>query len=171
MSKKALIYLWTGHGYGKSTSAFGTALRAIGQGKRVICIEFMKGRTYTGEYKFSKKHKNFEMYLFGRPGWVNLKKPSKADKKRAKHGLEFARNIYKKKKPFLLILDEINLACKIGLLKTKDVIDFLDEITTPTRVYITGREAPASLKKRADYVNIIINTKKKKVPASKGIEY
>ena len=123
---KGNIYLWTGHGWGKTTSAIGAAIRAAGHGYRVIFIQFMKGRA-TGEYKLLSKIKNIEIHQFGRKGWVNLKKPSLADKKRAQHGLEFARKIIKKK-PFLFVLDEINLAVAVGLLKEKEVVDFLKEL-------------------------------------------
>ena len=112
--KMGKVYLWTGNGWGKTTSALGTALRAIGHGKKVIVIQFMKGwGDKIGEYKIRKKLKLYEIHQFGRKGWVDLKKPTAKDKELARQGLEFA---YKavKKKPFLLILDEVNLAPSTG---------------------------------------------------------
>ncbi len=170
---KAPVYLWTGHGWGKTTSAIGVAVRAIGHGYNAVIIQFMKGRKDAiGEYKIRKKfNKLFEIYQFGRPGWVNLQKPSPEDKKLAKKALEFAKQ-KAKKKPFLLVLDEINLACAIGLLDTAEIIKFLDTIPAKVHVYLTGRNAPKALLNRADYVNEIVMVKgPKKLIGEKGIDY
>ena len=156
MLKKNNIYLWTGNGWGKTTSAIGVAVRAVGHGKKVVIIQFMKGRKdRIGEYRARKLlGKNYEIHQFGRPGWVKLQKPAEADIKLAEQGLEFARQAAKKK-PFLLILDEINLAIAIGLLKLEEVIDFLDKVPSQTTVYLTGRFAPKKLIARADYATQI----------------
>ncbi len=169
---KAPIYLWTGNGWGKSTSAFGVAMRAVGHGYKVVVIQFMKGRKDTGEYKIQKKLKNFEIYQFGRTEWVDLENPAPRDRDDALEGLEFANKIANDSEPFLLILDEINLAVKIGILKTKEVLDLLDNIPTSVHIYLTGRSAPKALIERADYVNTI-NTLKgpKKTEGEKGIDY
>ena len=169
------IYLWTGNGWGKTTSALGVALRAAGQGHKVIIIQFMKGRKNTGEYMIRKRLKpEYEIYQFGRKEFVNLKKPSKKDKELAKKGLEFAKKIAKKK-PKLLILDEINIATGIGLLEEDEVINFLNDIPKTTAVYLTGRYAPKKLIDRADYATEIKAIKhppiKKGQPAKKGIDY
>ena len=77
-----------------------------------------------------------------------------------------------KKKPFLLILDEINLAVKTKLLSEKDVIKFLNSVPAKTTVYLTGRGASAGLRKRANYVNEIRMIKgPKKLTGEKGIDY
>ncbi|ENO12075.1 ATP:corrinoid adenosyltransferase [Thermoplasmatales archaeon SCGC AB-539-C06] len=76
------------------------------------------------------------------------------------------------KKPKLLILDEINLACAIGLVKTQDIVDLVKHCSKHTIVYLTGRKAPAKLKQIADFVNEIKLIKApKKYPTRKGIEY
>ena len=166
------IYLWTGNGWGKTTSAIGAAVRAVGHGYKVVVIQFMKGwGDKVGEYKIRKQIKNYEIYQFGRKGWVNLKKPTKKDKELAEKGLLFAYKIAKKK-PFMLVLDEINLAVRIGLLDEKDVITFLNKIPARTTVYLTGRGATAGLRKRADFVNEILMRKgPKKLTGEKGIDY
>lgn len=174
MAKKENVYLWTGNGWGKTTSALGVALRAIGHNKKAIIIQFMKGRKYIGEYKVRKRlEPNYNIYQFGRQEFVNLKNPSKKDKELAEKGFEFAKKSLKKK-PFLLILDEINVAAGIGLLKTKEIIKFLDSVPKEVTVYMTGRYAPKELISRADYVTEIkavkyplLNPKKVKM----GIDY
>jgi len=171
-TKMGKIYLWTGNGWGKTTSAIGAAMRAVGHGYKVIVIQFMKGwGDKVGEYKIRKKIKNYEIYQFGRKGWVDLKKPTKKDKELAQKGLKFAYEILKKK-PFMLILDEINLAVKIGLLDEKEVLKFLSKIPAKTTVYLTGRNATPGLRKKANYVNEVRMLKgPKKLTGEKGIDY
>jgi len=71
-----------------------------------------------------------------------------------------------------IILDEINLAAAIGLLKIEDVIKAIDQISKHTIIYMTGRYAPKKLIKKADFVNEIREIKKpKKYTARKGIEF
>jgi len=166
------IYLWTGNGWGKTTSAIGASIRAVGHGYKVIIIQFMKGwGDKIGEYKIRNKLKNYEIYQFGRKGWVNIRNPTPEDKKLARKGFEFAHKIAKKK-PFLLILDEINLAVRIGLLDEKEVVKLLDSVAAKTTVYMTGRYATKGLIKRADYVNEIRMIKgPKKLTGEKGIDY
>ena len=167
------IYLWTGDGAGKTTSALGVGLRAIGHGMKVIVIQFMKGRKDIGEYKIMKKLKPYyQIYQFGKKEFIKpLSKPTKKDKELALKGLEFTREAAKKK-PKLLILDEINLACAIGLVNVDDVIDLVKHCSKHTIVYLTGRRAPSKLKKIADFVNEIKLLKApKKYPVRKGIEW
>lgn len=172
--KKALVYLWTGAGAGKTTSALGVALRSVGHKQKVIIIQFMKGRKNIGEFKIQKKLKPYyKIYQFGRKNFIKpIKKPLKKDKILAKKALEFAKKILKKEKPNLLILDEINLAVAIGLLNVNEVLDFLNHVPKKTIVYLTGRKAPKKLIKRANFVNEIKEIKKPKTyKAKKGIEY
>lgn len=169
------IYLWTGNGWGKTTSALGVSLRAIGHGHRVIIVQFMKGRKYIGEYKVRNRLKpNYKIHQFGREEFVNMKKPSAKDKELAKKGFEFAKEAVRKK-PNLLILDEINIAVRIGLLDINEVLEFLDNVPKNITVYLTGRYAPKRLIKRADYVTEVKAVKhpplKKGQPAKKGIDY
>lgn len=173
MPKKATVYLWTGHGWGKSTSAFGVALRCVGHGLKVVIVQFMKGRKdKIGEYRARKKlGKKYEIKQFGREGWVDIKKPSEKDKELARKGLEYAEKAAKRK-PFLLVLDEINLAVAIGLLEEKEILKFLNKINPKIHIYLTGRNATKGLRKRADFVNEIISKKgPKKLVGEKGIDY
>jgi len=171
--KNKNIYLWTGNGWGKTTSALGVALRAVGHNKRVVIVQFMKGRKHIGEYKVRKRLPKYEIYQFGRKEFVNLKKPSKRDFELAEKGFEFVKKVIKKR-PFLLILDEINIATAIGLLKVKEVLKLIDDIPKTITVYLTGRYASKALIKRADYVTEIKAKKHPKLSlrkAKKGIDY
>ena len=170
---KGNIYLWTGDGAGKTTSALGVALRAVGHKQKVIVVQFMKGRKEIGEYKIMKKLKPYySIHQFGSPKFIKpLNKPSEKDKALAQKGLEFAKQA-SRKKPHLLVLDEINLACAIGLVKTDEVVKLVEEASKKTIVYLTGRKAPLKLKKIAGFVNEIKLLKSpEKYPVRKGIEW
>lgn len=167
------VYLYTGTGGGKTTNALGLALRSVGHKHRVIIIQFLKWWKNTGEYKIRKRlYPHYKIYQFGRKGWVGLKNLNKKDKKLAKKGLKFAKEIVKKEKPHLLVLDEINLVLYCKLLDVDEVIEFLNNIPKKTDVVLTGRFAPKKLIRRADFVNEIIDRKHpKKIPTTEGIQY
>lgn len=169
-------YLYTGTGAGKTTNALGLALRSVGHKHKVIIIQFLKWWKKTGEYKIAKMLKPYyEIYQFGRKGWIGLKNLTEEDKKLCKKGLKFAEEIVKKKKPNLLILDEINLALHCKLLSVDEVINFLNQInkiSKNTDIVLTGRYAPKALIDKVDFVNEIIDIKHpKKIFATKGIQY
>jgi len=183
------IYLYCGEGAGKTTNALGLALRTIGHGQKVVIIQFMKWWKKIGEYKIKNKLKPYyEIYQFGRPGWLKIddqnnevkyrgmafkvRTVEELDRELAKKGLEFAKEIMHKKKPDLLILDEINLALHTKLLKISEVLDLLKNIPKKTTVVLTGRYAPKKLIERSDYVNEIIARKFPKADSmTKGIQY
>jgi len=170
------IHVYTGDGGGKTTCALGLALRAIGQGCSVAVLQFMKGRKDIGEYKVKAKLKgHYDIRQFGRPGWVDLKHPSKVDFQLAHKGLAYAAKLMASRdKPDILILDEINLAAAVGLVGVAEVLEFLDEVPDNTWVVLTGRQAPAQFINRADYVTDFVEVKHpfmKGIPAHKGIEY
>lgn len=123
------IYLYTGTGAGKTTNALGLALRSIGHKRRVIIVQFLKWWKNTGEYKIRKiLLPYYEIYQFGRKGWHGLGNLDEEDKKMAEKAVQFAEEIVRKKKPHLLILDEINLALYCKLLEVNKVLEFLNNI-------------------------------------------
>lgn len=170
--ERGIIHLYTGEGGGKTTAALGVALRAIGHNQKVVIVQFMKGRKDIGEYKVAEKLKPYyEIYQFGREGWVDLKNPSEKDKELAKEGLKFAKEVMKKR-PRILILDEINLAVAIGLLELEDVLSLMKEVPKETRLIMTGRRAPKELADAADIVTEVVDIRPmKEIKAEKGVEY
>lgn len=165
------IYLYTGAGAGKTTNALGLALRAVGHGFKVIIIQFLKFRKDVGEYKIRRKLKPYyEIHQFGVPEF-NLNKLRKKDFEAAEKGLNFAWKALRKK-PKLLILDEVNLAVAKGLIKVDDLIKFLDKASSETTIVLTGRYAPKKLIEKADFVNKIVELKRpRKIIAVKGINF
>jgi cob(I)alamin adenosyltransferase len=169
------IYLYTGEGGGKTTTALGLALRSLGHGHKVIIIQYMKGRKDIGEYKFQNYLKNpnlYKVYQFGSPRFIyNLKNPGERNIQLARKGLEFVLEAVKQK-PKLLVLDEINIVTAFGLLKTEDVIKTIKKIPKSIDVVLTGRYPPKQLMEIADYVNEMRFIKMpKKMIAKKGIQY
>jgi len=169
--KRGPIYLYTGEGGGKTTNALGLALRCLGHGYKVVIIQFLKWWKNTGEYKFRKKHPNYQIYQFGRKGWAGLGNLDERDKELTRKGLEFAKKVLKEK-PRLLVLDEINLALHCKLLDVNEVIEFLKTVPKETNVVLTGRHAPRELVQFADFVNEIIDVKHpEEIPTVRGIQF
>lgn len=177
------IYIFTGDGEGKTSAALGHALRAIGHDKKVVVIQFLKGRKNIGEYMF--RNKNYEIHQFGRPQFVTRVKGRHKfkfkmakisadeimgfDKEMANNALKFAKEAMKKK-PFLVILDEINVALYFRLIKLQDVADIIKKLPKETNVILTGRNAPMALVKLAD-VATEMRTVKSPGLAKSGVEY
>jgi cob(I)alamin adenosyltransferase len=167
------VYLYTGMGAGKTANALGLALRSAGHKRKVVIVQFLKWWKNTGEYKVQKMlSPHYEIYQFGRKGWIGLGNLGDEDRELAKRGLKFAEKIAAEKKPDLLILDEVNLALYCGLLDVDDVLKLLDRIPKKTDVVLTGRYAPKELIQRADFVNEIVDIKHpKEMISSRGIQY
>ena len=162
-----MIIVYTGNGKGKTTAAIGAGIRAIGHGKKVVMIEFMKGQK-TGELNLNLP--NFEIYQFGTKEFVM--EPTEEDKEKAKEGLKFAEKIIENEQPFLLILDEINVAVKFGLIDPKEVIELLKKVKN--HVILTGRYAPKEFIEIADLVTEMKEVKhpfKEGKPAVEGIDF
>ncbi len=156
--KRGIVYVFTGDGEGKTTAALGLGLRAIGHGKNVVVIQFMKGRKHVGEYQVQKSLKNYEVYQFGKEQFVDLKNPDQEDLELAKKGLDFAKEIMKRK-PDVLILDEINILMDCNLIKVNDVIKIIKETPKGMILILTGRNVPEKIIKEADIVSYIKNIK------------
>ena len=170
--RKKMIHVYTGNGGGKTTAALGIAMRSLGHGHKVVMIQFMKGRKNIGEYKIQNRLKSFRVYQFGRKELIrpitNLKN---ADYALAKKGLKCIEQVLDKEKPYLLILDEVNLAAAIGLLEPKDVLKALEKANGRTYIIMTGRKAPREFIEKATIVTEVNDTKRKSISARKGIEY
>ena len=164
---KGKIFVLTGDGKGKTTSAFGMALRAVGHGKKVAIVQFMK----SGEYGEIKARVNgMEIYQFGRKEFVF--EATEEDKKLAKMAIEKAEELLEKK-PFILILDEINVALHFKLISLESVLKLLEK-RGETHIVLTGRKAPKKLIEMADVVTEMKKIKHyydKGQEAMEGLEY
>jgi len=167
---KGRVIVYTGEAQGKTTASLGVALRSIAHGKRVVIIQFMKGRKDTGEYLIKDVLPNYEIYQFGRKEFVDLSNPDDEDKRLAREAINFAKEKLKEK-PFLLILDEINIACHINLIPIEDVIDLIKSKPEETNLILTGRYADEKIIELADIVTEMKEVKRSSVDAVEGIEF
>lgn len=162
-----LTYLYTGDGKGKTSSAFGVALRACGRQKQVNITQFMKGPMFiSGEFSAIEKYLNEYITIskFSGNHWVNLKQPLQEDIDLANKTLDYACNQLSKM-PFLFILDEVNTACGFNLIDPLKVVEFCDKANKTSHVILTGQRAPQVLIDRAD---LVTEMKKIKHPYDKG---
>lgn len=169
-----MIQIYTGNGKGKTTAALGLAFRAAGHGKKVIMIQFMKGKINYGELESAKLLPNFTIEQYGRPDFVNPEKPEKIDIKLAQKGFQRAKEIVKSEKYDMIILDEINVAISFKLIEIDEVIDLITQTPKKTELVLTGRYMSEKLKKYADLISEIREIKhhfQKGIKARKGIEY
>jgi cob(I)alamin adenosyltransferase len=178
--------LYTGTGGGKTANALGLALRTVGHKKKVFIVQFLKWRKDIGEYLIKERLRPYyEIHQFGREAWlgqerkteefsgekISVEPINKEDRQLAKNGLAFALQILKKK-PHLLVLDEVNLVAYWGILDIREVLDLLDQVPEETTVVLTGRYAPTQLLDRADFVNVVQEIKMPKdFKLTKGIQY
>ncbi len=166
------VHVYTGNGKGKTTAAFGLAMRAAGRGKSVCIIQFMKPDEGYGE-QVSARKLGIEVYPFGTRRFVNKNNPSTEDVERAKNALAFAREKMKYNYD-LLILDEVNVAIDFRLISLEEVLSLMDALPENTELILTGRYAPKEIIERADLVTEMREVKHyfaKGVMAREGIEY
>lgn len=174
MAKRGLVMVVTGNGKGKTTSAFGQSLRAIGQGYRVCMIQFMKGRKY-GEVLAAEKYlPNFTYYQFGLDSFVMRDNTAPIDIDLAKEGLERAKEIINSGEFDMVILDEINVAVYFNLIPKDEVMKMVRNKPSDVDVMLTGRYAFDELKEFADMVSEVTEIKHHYAAGIKdraGIEY
>lgn len=172
--KKGLIILNTGNGKGKSTAAFGTAIRAIGSGYKVAIVQFIKGDWKTGEIEFFKTLKGkCQVFVMG-DGFTWDTKNFAADVKTAQRAWEKCCIILHDKKHQLVIFDEIIYAINYNFLDLKVVIAELKRKPLLKHVILTGGQAHKKLIALADLVTemkCIKHPYDRGIKAQKGIEY
>lgn len=167
-----MIQVYTGNGKGKTTAAFGLALRAAGSGLNVYIGQFTKGRSCS-EHKALQKIKNIKLEQFGRECFIR-NKPQQMDVEFAHQGIEKVKKIIACRNYQVIILDEINIALKFKLVSLKDVLNLIKLTPKNIELVLTGRYAPARLIRSADLVSQIKEVKHyyvQGVKARRGIEF
>jgi cob(I)alamin adenosyltransferase len=171
---KGLVVVITGNGKGKTTSAFGQALRAIGHGYKVFVLQFMKGRKY-GEFIASEKHlPRLTIRIFGLDSFVMRDNPAAIDIELAQKGLDAAKKAINSGKYDMVILDEINVALEFKLIDLQEVIDIIKNKPAGLDLILTGRYAPPEIIELADTVSEVQEVKHHYQAGIKdraGIEY
>ncbi len=173
-TNRGLVIVITGNGKGKTTSAFGQALRAVGQGYKVFIMQFMKGRDY-GEFLAAEKYlPRLTLRRSGLDSFVMRGNPAPIDIELARTGFAEVQKAVSSGKYDMVILDEINVAVDFNLIPLQDVLDLIANRPASVDLILTGRYAPKELIKLADTVSEVKEIKHHYAAGIKdraGIEY
>jgi cob(I)alamin adenosyltransferase len=169
-----IVQIYTGEGKGKTTSALGLALLAVGQGLKVYMVQFLKGRE-TGESRAAVRlSPDLTLRFFGRIGFVRLPTPTDEDLALVREGWNLARQVIEAGEHDIVILDEINRVLAHGFLPLSEVLEVLSRRPPRVGVVLTGRQAPPELVAIADQVtemHLIKHYYQAGVKARRGIEW
>ncbi len=173
--EKGLIIVNTGNGKGKTTAALGMVMRSLGHGYKVAIIQFIKGAWEPAEKAvLAKWEGQLNFHAMGEGfTWETQDKARDTEKAIAawQKGLEYIVNPEYK----LVLLDEVNVALKLGYLEVERVIDGLAKKPADSHLILTGRGAPAELIEKADLVTEMTLIKhpfrEQGVKAQPGIEF
>ncbi len=157
--ERALILVHTGNGKGKSSSAFGVIVRALGWGKKVGVVQFIKGKWITGERMFFKKLEDSITWHTMGDGFTWDTQDKEQDKRAAQAAFDKATEMMVNGEFDLIVLDEINIALRYDYLDIGQVITALDSRDSSTSVILTGRDAKAELIDYADLVSEMVEIK------------
>ena len=173
--EKGLIIVNTGNGKGKTTAALGMVMRSLGHGYQVAIVQFIKGAWEPAEKAVLSQWESQLVFHAMGEGFTWETQDRERDIEKAKRAwnkaLEYIRNPDFK----LVLLDEINVALKLGYLEVNDVLAGLEQKPADSHVILTGRGAPAALIERADLVTEMTLIKhpfrEQGVKAQPGIEF
>ncbi|HFE65420.1 MAG TPA: cob(I)yrinic acid a,c-diamide adenosyltransferase [Caldithrix sp.] len=174
--RKGLLIVYTGDGKGKTTAALGMVVRAVGYDWRVLMVQFIKGDWSYGELEgYKRLQPNFELYRMGR-GFVRImgdKKPIEDHIRAARETLDFVK-AHLKDDFDIIILDEVNIAIKEGLVSAKEVLEVANARPSYLHIVLTGRNAPPEIIEAADLVTEMTEIKhpfQQGILAQPGVDY
>ncbi len=172
---RGLIIVNTGNGKGKTTAALGMVLRSLGHGYRVAIVQFIKGAWEPAEkFVFSRFSDLLEFHAMGE-GFTWETQDRERDLKTAQLAWETALTFIRNPDFKLVLLDEVNIALKLGYLSIEQVLAGLEEKPDDSHIILTGRGAPTELIERADLVTEMTLVKhpfrEQGIKAQPGIEY
>lgn len=175
--KHGLVVIHTGDGKGKTTAALGIAVRAAGYKMKVLILQFVKGSWKYGEMNGVKMLAPYvEMKQLGKGfvGIIDDKLPFEEHVKKAEEALAEAKEWILKNEHRIIILDEINVALGLRLLKVEDVLNLIKSKPPEMHLVLTGRNAPPELIEAADMVTEMKEIKhpfRKGILAQRGIDF
>lgn len=172
VASKGLIQVYTGDGKGKTTAALGLALRAAGQGMKVIIIQFIKGDHACGEHVFAVQYRPFEIVQLNTGD--SFSQTLEVLRSTTEQSFAFAEKTIVSGGYDIVILDEILVAVSKGLLSVGQVLNLLSKKPEKMELVLTGRGAPEEIIQQADLVTEMVAVKHpftKGITARRGIEY
>ncbi len=177
MSEKGFVIVYTGGGKGKTTAALGLALRAVGYKHKVCIIQFIKGSWHYGELDSAKRlEPELELVAVGK-GFVGImddKSPREDHEKIAEEAIKICKEKISSNKFDVIILDEINYAVDLGLIKVEQVVDLIQTKSEQLDLVLTGNHAKQEIIDLADLVTEMKEIKhpfKSGIKAKKGIDF
>ena len=175
MAAKGKIRIFTGEGKGKTTSALGLAWRAIGRGLKVFIVQFLKAPDTSGEHFTAHAYTPMiTIKPMGRKGFIRRRGIEPLDAAMAELALQEARIAMLSKEYDIIILDELNVALNLGLVKVEDVLHLIEFKPENVELVLTGRDAHPEIITRADVVREMKKIKHhfdQGIPAREGIEF
>ena len=173
--EKGLILVFTGQGKGKTTAGLGLVLRTLGHGERVAVVQFIKGGWEPGEAKALKQFGDQVAWHALGEGFTWETQDRERDQQLVEQAWEKALTYLRDESIKLVLLDEVNVAMKLGYIDEETVLRGLAERPELTHVALTGRGAPAALVEQADLVTDMTLVhhpfREQGVKAQAGIEY
>ncbi len=171
---RGLILVHTGNGKGKSSSAFGVIIRALGWGQKVGVVQFIKGKWITGERQFFAKFADQVTWHTMGEGFTWDTQDKDRDIAAAEAAFGRACEMMQSGDYDLIVLDEINIALRYDYLDIQAVIDGLKARSERTSVILTGRDAKPELMDYADLVSEMTEVKhpfKAGIKAQRGLDF
>ncbi|MEM1086465.1 MAG: cob(I)yrinic acid a,c-diamide adenosyltransferase [Pseudomonadota bacterium] len=171
--ERGLVLVHTGNGKGKSSSAFGVIIRALGWGHKVGVVQFIKGKWVTGERQFFDKLGSVDWHTMGE-GFTWNTQDKDRDTAAASAAFDKASEMMASGEYDLIVLDEINIALRYDYLSVETVLAALKSRSDRTSVVLTGRDAKAELCDYADLVSEMVEVKhpfKAGIKAQRGIDF
>lgn len=172
--EKGLLIVNTGPGKGKSTAAFGLALRMLGYGRRVGVVQFIKGAWHSGEQDALARFGDLVSWHTMGEGFTWETQDLKRDIAAAQAAWTRAQELMTDPTISLVVLDELNIALRYDYLDLDEVVAALKARREGLHVVVTGRNARPALIEAADLVTEMGSTKHHfaaGVKAQKGIEF
>ena len=169
--KRGYVQVYTGDGKGKTTAAFGLALRAVCAGYKVYIGQFLKGMPYS-ELKAPEFLPNLVIEQYGTAQFVH-NEPTQRDIAKAEEGLKKIEAIINSAEYDVVIMEEINVALMYGLLSTERILKIIKNKPETVELVLTGRYAKKEIIEAADLVTemkMIKHYYNQGVSARKGIE-
>lgn len=163
---RGLVLVHTGDGKGKSSSAFGVIIRALGWGQTVGVVQFIKGKWITGERQFFDKLGSVDWHTMGE-GFTWDTQDKARDIEAAEEAFGKARDMMGSGDYDLIVLDEINIALRYDYLAVETVLEALEARSDRTSVVLTGRDAKPEL---CDYADLVSEMREVKHPFKAGIK-
>ena len=176
-TKKGLVVVITGHGKGKTTSAMGMALRAVGHQMKVCIIQFMKGDLYSGEWDGVKKLSPYVELISTGKGFCGIEGnpyPQNEHRDNAQVAIKLVMEKIESNQFDILILDEINNALQLQLVDLEQVMTILKKRPSHLHMILTGRDAHPNIIDAADTVSEVKEIKhayRKKIEPQPGIDF